>query len=289
MVEGSVGVLARPTAPGRAPPVIIGRVLARKLKASVGDEVTVVAPLSNLDMREGAPPRSKKFEVAGVFYSGFDEYDRRLMYVSLEQAQVLWDQGDQVLGVELKVADVSRADEIAEAVADRIAEGIDAAMGGASWDVKDWHELNKNLFTALMLQKIALTIILTLIIAVATFNMVSALMMLVIEKTREIAILKSMGAGSTGVAAIFQVVGLSIGAVGTLCGLSIGLTLCAVVDRFDYRLDPKVYLIDRLPIRVDPVEIALIAVVAILISALATFLPASRASGLSPVEGLRHE
>jgi lipoprotein-releasing system permease protein len=283
MVEGSVDVLAGPVAEGELPPVIIGQVLARKLKAEVGDELTVVAPLSNVDMStwtsKGEAPRSKQFKVAGVFYSGFDEYDRRLMYVALDQAQELWGQGDQVLGVELKVKDVSRADEIAEK--------LDAQLGGSPWLVQDWHQLNKNLFTALTLQKIALIIILTLIIAVATFNMVSALTMMVIEKTREIAILKALGASSSGVAAIFQVVGLSIGAIGTAFGLSIGLALCEVVERFDYRLDPKVYLIDRLPIAVQPLEIVLIGAVTMVISALATFFPATKASALHPVDGLR--
>jgi lipoprotein-releasing system permease protein len=285
MVEGTTDVLAAPRAEGELPPLIVGKVLAEKLKASVGDELSVVAPLSNVDMStwssKGEAPRAKKFRVAGIFYSGFAEYDGRLMYAALDQVQDLWGQGDVVLGVELKVADVGRADEIADA--------IDAQLGGSPWVVQDWHELNKNLFTALTLQKIALIIILTLIIAVATFNMVSALTMLVIEKTREIAILKSMGASSAGVAAVFQVVGLSIGALGTAFGLSIGLTLCAVVARFDYRLDPKVYLIDRLPIEVRPVEVLLIAIVTMAISAAATFFPAAKASGLHPVDGLRHE
>jgi lipoprotein-releasing system permease protein len=285
MVEGSVDVLKRKVGEGELPPIILGQVLARKLKAEVGDELTVVAPLSNIDMStwtsKGEAPRSKKFQVAGVFYSGFDEYDRRLMYITLRDAQELWGQGDQVLGVELKVSDVNRADEIAAK--------LDKALGGAPYLVQDWHELNKNLFTALTLQKIALLIILTLIIAVATFNMVSALTMMVIDKTREIAILKSMGATSGGIARVFQVVGLSIGGVGTVFGLSIGLVLCEVVSRYNYRLDPKVYLIDRLPISVQPLEVFLVGAITMVISLVATLFPAAKASSLHPVEGLRHE
>jgi lipoprotein-releasing system permease protein len=192
----------------------------------------------------------------------------------------LWGQGDQVLGVELKVEDVDRADEIADALA--------GELGGA-YVVQDWNELNRNLFTALALQKIVLLIVLTLIIAVATFNMVSALTMMVIDKTREIAILKSMGATSNGVARLFMVVGVSIGGVGTVFGLGIGLTLCEVVERYNYRLDPKVYLIDRLPISVSPVEVALVGGITMVISALATLLPAMRASRLLPVDGLRYD
>ncbi len=155
--------------------------------------------------------------------------------------------------------------------------------------MQDWNELNRNLFTALALQKIVLLIILTLIIAVAAFNMISALTMMVIDKTREIAILKSMGASSSGIARLFQVVGLAIGGVGTVFGLAIGLTLCEVVERYNYRLDPKVYLIDRLPISVNPSEVAMVAVITMVISAAATLFPATKASSLTPVDGLRYD
>ena len=285
MAEGSVDALKVKPKAGEAPPIIVGRVLARKLKIGLGDDVTIVAPMSHAEGEEfqdvptGAP-KSRRFRVAGIFYSGFDEYDRRLMYITLDQAMELWGQGDQVLGVELKVADVDRADEIADALA--------GELGGA-YVVQDWNELNRNLFTALALQKIVLLIVLTLIIAVATFNMVSALTMMVIDKTREIAILKSMGATSGGVARVFMAVGVAIGGVGTFFGLGIGLTLCEVVERYNYRLDPKVYLIDRLPISVSPVEVALVGGITMVISALATLLPAMRASRLLPVEGLRYD
>ena len=218
--------------------------------------------------------------MVGIFYSGFDEYDRRLMYINLEDAMELWGQGNQVLGVELKVADVERADEIADE--------LEAELGG-TYVVQDWNELNRNLFTALTLQKIVLLIILTLIIAVATFNMVSALTLMVIDKTREIAILKSMGATSRGIMSLFVVVGLAIGGVGTIFGLAIGLTLCEVVDRYNYKLDPKVYLIDQLPISVSPKEVAVVAAITMLISGVATLFPASKASSLTPVEGLRYD
>ncbi len=267
------------------PPIILGRELARKLKAKVGDVVTVVAPLSNIDLEtwtaKGDAPKTKQFKISGIFYSGFDEYDRRLMYVSLHEAQELLGQRDQVMGVELKVKHVDRAAEIARKLEKR--------LGGSPFVVQDWYQLNKNLFTALTLQKIALLIILTLIIVVATFNMVSALTMMVIDKTREIAIIKSMGGTSASIARMFRVVGLIIGSVGTALGLGIGLTLCQVVSSYGYRLDPKVYLIDRLPISVAPKEVLLVAAITMLISGFATLFPSTKAASLRPVEGLRYD
>ncbi|TMQ19073.1 MAG: ABC transporter permease, partial [Deltaproteobacteria bacterium] len=192
------------------PPIIMGKELAHKLKAKLGDAVTVVVPLSNLDFdtfrAKSSAPRTRRFTVTGIFYSGFDEYDRRLMYTSLGEVQDLYGRGDQVMGIELKVRDVERAEAIAQK--------LEKALGGPPYQVQDWYELNHNLFTALTLQKLALVVILTLIIIVAAVNMVSALMMTVIEKTREIAILKSMGSTSSSVGLIFQVVGVAIGAVG---------------------------------------------------------------------------
>lgn len=285
MIEGSVDSLR--TAPrGDEPgPIILGRELATKLNAKVGDELTVVMPLSGGDLDAwqagGYTPLTRKYVAAGIFYSGFDEYDRRLMYVSLQEAQELMGQGDQVMGVELKVADVNRAKEIADK--------LEQALGGPPYLVQDWNELNRNLFTALTLQKLVLVIILTLIIVVATFNMVSALTMMVIDKTREVAILKSMGATSRSVAQTFEVVGLAIGGVGTVLGLTIGLVLCSVVGEYGYRLDPRVYLIDRLPITVRPLEVLMIAVITMFISGVSTLFPSTKAASLPPVEGLRHD
>jgi lipoprotein-releasing system permease protein len=155
--------------------------------------------------------------------------------------------------------------------------------------VEDWYELNHNLFTALTLQKLALVIILTLIIVVAAVNMVSALTMMVLEKTREIAILKSMGSSSSSVAVVFQVVGLAIGGAGTLIGVLFGLVICYVVSRYGYHLDPKVYLIDRLPIEVKPLEVLLVAGITMVISVIATVVPSQSAAALRPVDGLRYD
>jgi lipoprotein-releasing system permease protein len=302
MIEGSVDSLAvavckpgeperpAPAAPGRPscmkdPPIIMGKELAHKLKAKLGDIVTVVVPLSNIDFdtwrAKSSAPRTRKFTVTGIFYSGFDEYDRRLMYTSLADTQELLGRGDQVMGVELKVRDVERAEDIAK--------NLEKALGGPPYQVQDWYELNHNLFTALKLQKVVLVFILTLIIVVAAVNMVSALTMMVTDKTREIAILKSMGSASSGVALVFQVVGIAIGGVGTIIGVVIGLTTCYVVARYGYHLDPKVYLIDRLPFEVKPLEVVAVGGITMLISVVATLVPSQTAAALRPVEGLRYD
>ena len=284
MIEGSIDSLGQAPAPNQLPPIIMGKELAYKLKAKLGDDVTVVVPpsVNDWDHTSGAAaPRSKKFRVTGIFYSGFDEYDRRLMYVSLHDAQVLESRGDQAMGVELKVKDVERASEIAEK--------LYAALGGPPYQVQDWYDLNHNLFQALNLQKLALVICLTLIILVATVNMVSALTMMVTDKTREIAILKSMGSTSGGVARVFLVLGVAIGGVGTVVGVAIGLVTCFVMHAYGYHLDPKVYLIDKLPIDVVPMEVVWVVGITLGISLIATIFPSQSAAALTPVEGLRYD
>lgn len=285
MIEGTADSLAEEPRPGVLPPIIMGKELAHKIKAKVGDDVTVVVPLSNIDFdtwrAKSSAPRTRKFRVTGIFYSGFDEYDRRLMYTSLKDTQELVGRDDQVMGVEMKVRDVDKAEDIAER--------LEKALGGPPYQVQDWYELNHNLFTALNLQKLALVIILTLIIIVAAVNMVSALTMMVTDKTREIAILKSMGSTDREVRRIFQVVGVAIGGVGTTVGVAIGLALCFVMTSYGYKLDPKVYLIDRLPIEVKWFEVLLVAGITMAISIVSTIVPAQSAASLRPVDGLRYD
>jgi lipoprotein-releasing system permease protein len=188
---------------------------------------------------------------------------------------------DYVTGVELRVDDID--------LAPKLARGLVEKLGGPPLHTLDWQELNHNLFTAVRTQKIVLVIFVTLIILVAALNIIAALTVLVIDKTREVAILKSMGLPPAGAARIFQVAGLSIGAIGMVMGLGLGLLLCAVVSRYGYALDPHVYLIDKLPVRVSPIETLYTVGVTLLICFGATLYPSVRASSLEPVEGLRHE
>jgi len=285
MIAGTIDALAAPRAPGDFAPIIMGNQLAAKLHATVGDSLRVVAPLSNLDLETlratSSAPRTYDFRVAGIFYSGFDEFDRRFMYASLADVQRLVGRGDQVMGVELKVKDIDRTGEIVKK--------LDGALGGSPYEVQDWYQTNENLFKMLRLQKLTLVVLLTLIIIVAAVNMVSSLTLMVTDKTREIAILKAMGARSPTVARVFQCLGLYVGALGTAIGLALGLVTCFVASLHGYRLDAGVYMIDHLPVVIDWFEVILVAVVTVAISLIATWVPARSAASLRPIDGLRYD
>jgi lipoprotein-releasing system permease protein len=280
MDEGSVAALAE-----SPPGILIGRELAKKLRARIGDTVKLLSPLSSMDatlLGKGAqPPRSGDFKVVGIFYAGFDEYDRRLVYLALPDSQRLMGRGDVVSGVEIKLRDADRARSFVGT--------LEKAIGKAPYRIIDWEELNHNLFTALRLQKFAISLFLTLIIAVAAANIVASLTMIVLSKRKEIAILKAMGASSLGVAGVFQVAGLTIGALGVVTGTLFGGLMCLVAQRYRYPLDPKIYLISQLPVRIEPLEVLLTALVTIVICLLATIYPALKAADMRPVEGLRYD
>jgi lipoprotein-releasing system permease protein len=268
------------------PSIFVGEELAKKLKLKIGDRVRVVSPKTDLDpsrwQDSGGLPATREFRLAGIFYTGFEEYDSRLAYVNMKDAQAFYEgKGDVVTGVELKLDDIDEARAVGKKLFDD--------LGGPPYRVIDWEELNHNLFAALATQKVAITVILTIIIIVAAFNIIAAMTMLVIGKSKEIAILKSMGMRSAGVARVFQTAGLLIGLIGTGCGLAIGLTTIAILRRYDYQLDPHVYLIDRLPVKVNPDELVMTACITLAICLLATLYPAIKAARLPPVEGLRYE
>lgn len=289
LVEGKMENIARRVPPeGGGPPmpaIFIGKELAKKLHAKMGDRIRMVLGKLDMDSARWDADKNgtaqKEFRVGGIFYSGFDEYDRHLAYVNFPEAQGLLGQGDAAMGVELRVDDIDRAAEVSHSLLRH--------LGGSPYRVIDWEELNHNLFTALRMQKVALVIFLTLIILVAAFNIVAAMTMLVIDKTKEIAILKSMGMRSAGIAGVFQIAGLTIGGIGTAAGLALGLLLCAVVRHYGYHLDARVYLIDELPVQVQLSELALTAGITLAICFLATVYPSLKAAFLRPVDGLRYE
>ncbi len=262
------------------PGLIIGRELAKSLHVLVGDEVSLVAPLGDLGPM-GVMPRTRRFRIAGIFYSGMYEYDSSLVYVRLDVAQDFLDLEGKVTSIEATVDDPDNV----KSVRDRVA----TAMAQRELRVRDWQELNKNLFSALKLEKIATFVILSLAIIVACFCIICTLLLMVTEKSKEIAIIKALGASDGTVLRIFMAEGSVIGAMGTLFGVITGWVMCEGLKRFGVRLDPDVYYVDRLPIEVDPIDYGLVAVCALVITVLATLYPALSASRLRPVDGIRYE
>jgi len=268
--------------------IILGVELAKHLSASINDTIQVISPLGTMTPM-GMMPKMKRFRVKGIFQSGMYEYDNTMAYVSLESAQKFFSMGAHVTGIEIKTDDIYHVKGIGREIRQK--------MGFPFW-TKDWMEMNRNLFAALRLEKIAMFIILVLIVLVAAFNIISTLIMVVMEKNKDIAILKSMGAPSKGILKIFIIEGLVIGVVGTVLGTILGLGAAFNLEKitgfvenlFGFKiLASDVYYIDKLPSQVNPVDVGLIVMTAILISLLATLYPSWRASKLDPAEALRYE
>jgi lipoprotein-releasing system permease protein len=262
------------------PGLIIGRELAKTLHVYVGDEVRLVAPLGDLGPM-GVMPRTKRFRIAAIFYSGMYEYDASYAYVLIDVAREFLDLNGRVTGVDVKVDDAENVGAVRAALA--------SAVERQDLRVRDWKETNKNLFSALKLEKIAVFVILSLAIAVASFCIICTLLLMVTEKSKEIAILKAVGASDRSVLRIFMSEGLIIGGIGTVVGVSMGLALCVSLRAFGTRLDPDIYYVNRLPVEVNPADYVLVALAAILITILATVYPAVAASRLRPVDGIRYE
>jgi lipoprotein-releasing system permease protein len=265
------------------PGIVVGATLANELEVKLGDRVTVTSPLTGIDtslVKSGAStPKSRDFRVIGIFKAGFQEYDSKLVYVDLYEAQAFQDQGDTVVGVEMTLKDIDKSADVALR--------IERDLGGGPFHTMDWRELNHNLFTALEMQKIMLSLVIATIIFVAAFNVVATLIMIVLEKRREIAILKAMGAKDTAILQIFLIQGAAIGGVGTSIGLAIGGAICGYLNYFRFPLDPKVYLIDHLPIRTSPTEFFLTVLIALGICITATLIPSLWAARMLPAEGVR--
>jgi lipoprotein-releasing system permease protein len=225
-------------------------------------------------------PKLKPFRVAGHFYTGMYEFDSKLAYVSLPEAQKFLGMGDEVTGIEVRTVNADRAREVADAIAARI---------GPGYEVRSWEELNRGLFMALKLEKIAMFVVLTFIALVASFSIISNLIMLVTEKGREVAILKSMGARDWAILRIFFAEGLYIGLLGLGLGLTFGIGNCLLIARFGLPLNPDVYYIQKLPVVMRAGEIAGVGLAALGLCCLATLYPARVASRMRPVEGLRYE
>jgi lipoprotein-releasing system permease protein len=277
-LDPGIEELIRP--PDVRPGIVVGRELAKTLHVYVGDEIRLVAPLGDLGPM-GVMPRTKQFRIAAIFYSGMYEYDQGYAYILMDVAQDFLDLSGRVTSIDVKVDDAERVDAVRPAVA--------AAVARPDLRVRDWKEMNKNLFSALKLEKIATFVILSLAIAVASFCIVCTLLLMVTEKSKEIAILKAVGASDRSILRIFMTEGLLIGGIGTVLGVLTGLVVCLSLRWFGLRLDPEVYYLERLPVEVNAPDYLLVALSAMLITILATIYPALAASRLRPVDGIRYE
>ena len=291
LVEGNVDALndekqetdassTSSSTPRSLPGIILGKEIARSLRVDMGDNIRLFSPSGPLTPM-GVIPKIKTCRVVGIFDTGMYEYDSSLAYVSLTTAQDFLELDEAVHGLELKVDDIYKASVIAKELEKKL---------GFGYVVKDWISMNKNLFSALKLEKTAMFIVLALIVLVAAFNIISTLIMVVMSKGKDIAILKSMGATSKGIMKIFIYEGLVIGLTGTVLGVIGGLALCEVLSRYQFiKLPSDVYPITTLPVKILPMDVTLVAVSAALITLLATIYPSWKASKIDPAVALRYE
>lgn len=265
------------------PPILLGQSLANALLVAPGDTL-IVAAFENLKTDAlGMPtPATRAFEVTGIFRTGMYEYDNSYAYTSLEAAQELLDlRAGAVTGIAVNGGDPWQAQQ----VADRLHREL-----GPGYYTNNWMDLNASLFSALKLEKLAMGVILSLIVIVAAFNIISTLIMVVTDKTREIGILKAMGMTDRTVLKVFVLQGLTIGIVGTALGALGGLTLVWLLSRYEFvDLPADVYFVDTLPVALDPFDFVLILALSIFIAFAATIYPARQAARLEPVEAIRHE
>jgi lipoprotein-releasing system permease protein len=262
----------------KLPGIVIGRQLAFSLQLLPGTPISLLSP-SVSSSPFGLMPRYRRFVVAGIYSSGLTEYESGLAYVSLKEAQEFFRMGDEISGFELRVDNPEEAPAVASAITGRF-DGITAS---------DWTSANQSLWDALKLEKRVYFIVLLLIIVMASFSIITTLVMMVLEKRRDIAIVKTMGATAGVVARIFIIQGSVIGALGTALGLLLGYAGCVGLRIYGFPLDERVFQMSTLPVKIDPLNFAMVGAAAFIICCLATIYPARRASRLDPSEILRYE
>jgi lipoprotein-releasing system permease protein len=278
MQQGRVSALAQQSEED-PPGILIGRTLAEQLGVKTGDSVTLLTPQGTLSPM-GMIPRSRRVRVAGIYALGLFEFDSSYGFVSLPFAERLLGKAVPDL-VELRLADIWSAPAVAERVIDVL---------GDDYVAQDWQDMNQSLFSALWLEKMAISITIGLIVMVAALNIIASLILLVMEKSRDIAILKTMGTSSTRVMRIFMMQGLIIGVIGTVVGGSAGLALCWVLDRYRLiKIPMDVYQVSYVPFVVEPLDFAVVILSAVIICFIATIYPSRQASRLDPVQALRFE
>jgi lipoprotein-releasing system permease protein len=262
------------------PGIIIGREMATNLNVWVGDRLSVMNPLGDIGPN-GPIPRSITFRVAAVFVSGMYEYDSKFVYIQLNEAQRFFRMHGAVTGLELRFFNVDDARPIMRHMVQ--------ALGGLPYRGKDWGEMNQNLFSALRLERVVMFVLLSFQVLIACICVIATLVMLVIEKRKEVATLKSMGAREGSIMKLFVLEGLMIGGIGTFYGSAAGYFFCKLIEKFGVGLNPEVYYIDKLPVVIDPVAFVSVALVAMVLVFIATIYPARRGGSIAPVEGFRDE
>jgi lipoprotein-releasing system permease protein len=279
----TVGDFRFASADGKRHGAVLGKLLAERMNAFPGKKLTLYAAAGSRPnaVTGGYMPRIFEFEVTGVFETGMYEYDDRYLFMDLAAAQDVAGLDAAVTGIEVRTPSRAAAPAVATALVDSL---------GFPFHAVDWKEQNSSLFKALTLEKLGMSVILSLIVIVAAFNIVSTLTMVVRDKTREIGILKAMGLPSASVRRIFLAQGLVIGVVGTGCGLVLGVTVGRLIDKYRLiALDPQVYFIDHLPVRMQPLDVGLIVLLGVAVATLATLYPAVQAARLYPIEAIRSE
>jgi len=267
--------------PSSLPGIILGASLAEALGATLDQRITLLSLRDTQEMGTWMVPRAAQFRVTGIFETGMYEYDSALAYISISAAQKLFEMGDRVTGIQVKTDDLYRAGAVAKAIGERL---------GYPYYTIDWMHMNKNLFSWMTLEKWGMFVVLSLIVIVATFNIVSTLIMVVMEKTKDIGILKSMGAASGSIMRIFMFEGLLVGLVGTLLGCLGGFLICWAQETFHFfSLPAEIYFINTLPVEMKVLDFVKVATAAMTLCFLATVYPARKAAKLVPVDAIRYE
>jgi lipoprotein-releasing system permease protein len=262
--------------------VLVGTELVKQMHLYVGQEARLVSPLSdpsNPDATGTPIPFNRDYRIAGIFFTGMYEYDLKFIYVTLDSLQDFLDRGDAIDGIEVRVGSPDDTDRYVRQISQVL---------GPHYRVQDWKELNRSLFSALKLEKIAMFLVLAIVILVASFSIVGNLIMVVVEKQREIALLKTLGASDAGIMQLFAIQGLLIGVVGTALGVGTGLVFCYIGKRVGIPLNPDVYYIDRMPVNVDVQSVGMTFLAGVLVSVVATFYPAILGARVRPATGMRH-
>ena len=278
--KGKIERLAIPHL-GELPGIAIGKSLAEKLHVTLDDVVNIISPISLFGLSYRAQATHQSFKVAYIFEFGMHQYDSKFCFVDIHQAQKFLNYGKSVTGLEILVDDIYKIKFIKSK--------INRTLGGWPYRIQDWRQMNQNLFKAIQQNKMALGLILLFIILVASLNIAGTLILMVLEKSKDIAILMTMGVSRKGIMKIFMTYGLYIGSLGTMAGIILGLLICKLANYVDIQLDASVYFISHLPVKIVPSELLIVAISSLLISFLATLYPAIQASRQKPVEVLRYE